>query len=81
MPDEGHCTSNIFFLCFMNKDVPSAFQQRKIRDMNSTLQREQLEAMQCKEKMVMVGHLWLQGDSTIHQMDPQQLIHKTRGLV
>lgn len=34
--------------------VPSAYQQKRIRDLNSTLQKEQLEVLQFKDRMIMV---------------------------
>lgn len=35
------------------KGVPSAYQQKRIRDLNSTLQKEQLEVLQFKDRMIM----------------------------
>lgn len=35
--------------------VPSAYQQKRIKELNSTLQREQLEGMQLKDRMIMVS--------------------------
>ena len=34
--------------------VPSAYQQKRIKELNSTLQREQLEVLQFKDRMIMV---------------------------
>ena len=34
--------------------VPSAYQQKRIKELNSTLHREQLEVMQTKDRMIMV---------------------------
>ena len=39
--------------------VPSAYQQKRIKELNSTLQREQLEGLQVKDRMIMVGFLFL----------------------
>jgi len=35
------------------KGVPSAYQQKRIKELNSTLHREQLEGMQTKDRMIM----------------------------
>lgn len=35
------------------KGVPSAYQQKRIKELNSTLQREQVEGLQVKERMIM----------------------------
>jgi len=35
------------------KGVPSAYQQKRIKELNSTLQREQLDGMQLKDRMIM----------------------------
>jgi len=35
------------------KGVPSAYQQKRIKELNSTLQREQLDGMQTKDRMIM----------------------------
>lgn len=35
--------------------VPSAYQQKRIKELNSTLQREQLESLEVKDRMIMVS--------------------------
>jgi len=35
------------------KGVPSAYQQKRIKELNSTLQREQLESLEVKDRMIM----------------------------
>ena len=54
---ELHRKPNLKKWIFVILGVPSAYQQKRIKELNSTLHREQLEVLQIKDRMIMVNVL------------------------
>lgn len=50
------------------KGVPSAYQQKRIKELNSTLHREQLEVMQTKDRMIMAEEAAAMKDKQLNDL-------------